>query len=129
MTEFWLTIDTILSHKDKLAFLFLSAGCFFVLSGVIGMFRFPDFLTRLHAAGVIDSCGVLFIILGLVILAPGFLVALKLIALLIFFFITGATACHALAKAALARGPKPAGKVIDNLERLKHGHINQRSDS
>lgn len=123
MAEILSILDLIIAHRDKLGFIFLGIGCFFLLSGVIGMFRFPDFFTRLHAAGVIDSVGVLFIIFGLVIIAPSGLVALKLIALLIFIFITGATACHALAKAALSSGLKPAGKVIDNLERLKNGHI------
>lgn len=124
MNEALLMIDTIIEHRDKLALLFLSTGCFFVLSGVIGMFRFPDFFTRLHAAAVIDSCGILFLVIGFIILAPSLLVALKLVAFSIFSFVTGATACHALAKAALGNGPKPAGKVIDNLERLKNGHIN-----
>ena len=35
----------------------MAAGALFVLSGGVGLLRFPDFYTRIHAVGVTDSAG------------------------------------------------------------------------
>lgn len=75
-------------------------GAFFVLTGALGLVRFPDFFTRLHPAGVIDSLGLPFILLGLALHAGFTLVAGKILLLLIFILLVSPTACHALAKAA-----------------------------
>lgn len=44
---------------------FLLMGSFFVLVGGIGMLRFPDFFTRLHAVGVTDTLGSWLMLAGL----------------------------------------------------------------
>lgn len=83
------------------------AGLFFTVSAGIGMMRMPDFYTRLHPAGVMDSMGAPLILVGLTLHSTEGLVAVKLILLIFFLIITGPTACHALAKAALSSGVKP----------------------
>ena len=50
---------------DVLSGVLLGAGAFFVLSGGVGLLRFPDFYTRIHAAGITDSAGAGLILLGL----------------------------------------------------------------
>lgn len=75
-------------------------GAFFVFSGALGIVRFPDFFTRLHAAGVCDSLGLPLVLLGLACHADSGLVAAKLVLLTIFILFVSPTACHALAKAA-----------------------------
>ena len=47
------------------------AGCFFVLAGALGVLRMPDFFTRMHAAGMTDTLGAEFVLLGLI-LQTGF---------------------------------------------------------
>jgi multicomponent Na+:H+ antiporter subunit G len=79
---------------------FILLGAFFVLSGALGLVRFPDFFTRLHAAGVIDSLGLPFILIGLAIHAGFTLAAGKIVLLLLFVLLVSPTACHALSKAA-----------------------------
>jgi len=92
--------------------LFLAAGIFFMLVGTIGLLRFPDFYTRLHATGKCDTLGGGLIIIGLLIYhlfhyAGTPLVPIKLLFLVMFIFIANPTATHAIMKAAYQTGLKP----------------------
>jgi multicomponent Na+:H+ antiporter subunit G len=88
------------------ALLLLSGGLLGVVGG-IGILRFPDFYTRLHAAGVTDTlCAGLF--LGGLALHFGFTLAtVKLGLIFAFLLFTAPTATHALAKAARNNGLQP----------------------
>lgn len=92
--------------------LFLAGGIFFLLVGSIGLLRFPDFYTRLHATGKSDTLGAGLMILGLMIYhifhysdLP--LVPVRLLFLIFFIFIANPTATHAIMKAAYRTGVKP----------------------
>ncbi len=91
----------------------LLVGCFFSLTGAVGLLRMPDFYTRLHPAGKNDTLGVLFIVTGL--LAEtlkydyGFFVGAKLVLVVLFVFLTAPAATHALTQAAFLEGLKPWG--------------------
>ncbi|SDZ80497.1 monovalent cation/H(+) antiporter subunit G [Microbulbifer marinus] len=78
----------------------LALGCFFMLSGAVGLLRFPDFYTRMHAAGVTDTLATFLILGGLMLLAGWSLALFKLGLILLFLFFTGPVASHALARAA-----------------------------
>lgn len=78
----------------------LIAGVFFGLSGAIGLFKFPDFFTRVHAASVTDSIAAILIIGGLLLQTSFDLNTAKLLFILVFLMITSPTASHALAKSA-----------------------------
>lgn len=91
----------------------LAAGLFFFAVGTIGILRFPDFYTRLHAAG---KCDTLAAILALAALAlfnlqelslANLLVSAKIMAIGAFVFIASPTASHALTEAALIVGVEP----------------------
>ena len=73
-----------------------------MIIGAFGMLRFSDFWARLHAASVIDSGGMIFLLLGMCLQASDWLIFFKLAFIGLFLFITGPTATHALAKAALS---------------------------
>lgn len=92
---------------DGLSWLLLVSGGIFVIISTIGMLRFPDFFTRLHAASIADTLGTMLIFAGLILQVGFDLIAIKL--LLIFFFVlfTTPTAAHALAKAALHGNLQP----------------------
>ncbi|MDP2560361.1 monovalent cation/H(+) antiporter subunit G [Psychrobium sp. 1_MG-2023] len=79
---------------------FLIVGAFFSLTGAVGIFKFPDFFTRVHAASVTDSISTILIIFGLILRTDFDLVAVKLLFILIFMLLTSPTASHALAKSA-----------------------------
>ncbi len=89
---------------EVVAAILLVLGTFFCVVGGIGVVRMPDVFTRMHGASVTDTLGVLFILLGLMVLAGPSLVAVKLAMVLFFLWLTGPTSTHALAKAALAEG-------------------------
>ncbi len=90
-----------------LSWLCLLLGSFFCISGGVGMLRFPDFYTRMHASGVTDTLGAGLILLGLMLQAGWSLVLVKLIFILLFILLTSPTSSHALAKAAVHSKLKP----------------------
>lgn len=93
--------------RDIISTAFLAGGCFFVVIGSLGLVRFPDFYSRMHAAGVTDTLGAWLIIIGLVLQSPTSLVAIKLLIIALFVFFTSPTATHAVANAAFTAGEKP----------------------
>lgn len=89
----------------------LALGCFFALTGALGILRMPDFFSRQHPAGKTDSAGLALIALGLLgetlKYEYGMIVAAKLGLIVLFVLITGPAAVHAIAKSALLAGLKP----------------------
>ena len=92
---------------DIVSAVMLLAGAFFVTVGGVGVFRLPDFYTRLHGAGITDTLGAGLILVGLCLQAGFSLAAVKLLMILVFLFMTSPTSCHALAQAARANGLEP----------------------
>lgn len=83
-----------------LGWVLLILGSFFCLVGSIGLIRLPDFYSRVHAAGIIDSLGAILILLGMMTQTQDPIVIIKLAFILFFMMLTGPTAVHALARAA-----------------------------
>ena len=79
----------------------LIVGVIVALIGTIGCFRFDNFLARTHAVSVVDTFATLLIILGLMFHYGFSLFSLKLLLILVFLYITGSTAIHALTQAFL----------------------------
>ncbi|MDH3378098.1 MAG: monovalent cation/H(+) antiporter subunit G [Gammaproteobacteria bacterium] len=96
---------------DAISWICLLSGGFFVVAGGIGLLRFPDFFTRLHAASVTDTLGTGLILLGLMLQSGFSQASVKLILILVFLFFSSPTAAHALAKAALH------GKLVPFVKR------------
>ena len=69
--------------------------------GAVGILRFPDFLTRMHAAGKCDTLGALLVVTGIAIYNGLTLGSLKILFIAMFIFLTSPTATHAIARAAL----------------------------
>jgi len=95
-----------------------SAICLFLggalcVVGGVGILRFPDFYTRMHAAGVSDTLAAAFILVGLMLQNPDALVVFKLIMILLMMLFINPTASHALAKAAMQSGLMP---LLDKKE-------------
>nr|WP_255771353.1 monovalent cation/H(+) antiporter subunit G [Microbulbifer guangxiensis] len=78
----------------------LGLGGFFMVSGAIGLLRFPDFYSRMHAASMTDTLGSYLVVGGLMLTAGWGLPLFKLALILVFIFFTSPTAGHALAKSA-----------------------------
>jgi len=98
---------------DILSFLLLIAGGIFVIIGSVGVLRFPDFYTRMHAAGITDTLGADFILLGLLFQAPDGITAVKLLLIVFFFLLTSPVATHSVAHAAYAGREAPlTGRLL-----------------
>lgn len=87
--------------------LFLAAGCFLLIVASIGVIRFPDFFSRMHAAGKADTMGQSCILIGLIIYSGFNLVSLKLLIIMGMIYVINPTATHYLAKAAYMKGVRP----------------------
>lgn len=92
---------------DVVSWVLLVVGGFLCLSGSIGVQRFPDFFSRMHAASVTDTLGSGLILIGLIFQSDHWLVISKLLFIMLFIFFTSPTAGHALAKAAIHAGMRP----------------------
>ncbi len=96
-----------MSIYDLISAALFATGCFFAITGGVGILRMPDVYTRLHAAGKVDSLAQTLILSGLIVQAGLTLVSAKLILIIVFLFATTPTATHAVAKAAHLSGLKP----------------------
>ena len=97
-------MDLLINILSSILLLF---GIVLGISGAIGLFRFPDFYTRMHAAGITDTLCTASIIGGLVLQSGFTLISVKLIFILLFTWYTSPAAGHALIKAAYKTGLRP----------------------
>ena len=81
----------------------ISLGVVFLLLGAIGILRFPDTYTRMHAAGKCDTLGALLVVSGLAVHHGVSLESAKILFIAVFIFLTRPTATHAIARAARRR--------------------------
>jgi multicomponent Na+:H+ antiporter subunit G len=82
---------------------FISGGLFFFLVGTVGIIRFPDVLSRIHAAAKCDTLGALLCLTGLIIFNGINIVSVKMLLVLIFIWITNPVASHLIGKAEYTR--------------------------
>lgn len=92
---------------EIISWIFIVTGALLGIAGGIGIHRFPDFYSRLHAVGITDTmCAAAFLI-GLGMQTGISIASLKLLLIFIFLFFSSPTATHALADAALHSGLQP----------------------
>ena len=83
----------------------ISAGTFFFFAGTVGLLRFPDALTRMHALAKADNVGLGLVVIGLMPRAESPLSAFKLIVIWILVLLSGASTAQLIGRA-LRRGSK-----------------------
>ena len=104
---------------DAVCVLFIAAGLFFFLGTAMGVLRFPDFYTRMHAAGMGDTLSTVLILAAFALYHledfswPRLLVAGKILFIAAFIFLTSPTTTHALMQAGYVDGIKPWSKSGD----------------
>lgn len=99
--EFWN------AFRPALGSALVLVGAVLAVIGTVGVLRFPDFYTRLHAASVTDTAAATLAIVGMALLAPSLAIVVKLAVVWLFLFLTGPTSSHALANAAHTAGLQP----------------------
>ena len=109
---------------DILIFVFIGIGVFFNLLAGIGLLRFPDVYTRLHAGTKCTTFGSIFLIGSVVLIGlnmwwesdtNGSVLAIHSAVALIAILLTNPVGAHAIARAAHRSGVQPVGAVIDEL--------------
>ena len=85
----------------------VSAGAFFFLAGTVGLLRFPDMLTRLHALTKADNLGLGLVVLGLLPQAGSLRIAFKLVCIWLLVLLAGATVSQLIARVARQAEPSP----------------------
>ncbi|MQA97444.1 MAG: sodium:proton antiporter [Streptosporangiales bacterium] len=93
-----------MSVIEVLSGVLLAAGALALVSGGVGLLRFPDFYTRTHAASVTDPAGAGLILIGLLLRVDAWDTAVRLLIILLFLTLTSPTATHILAHAARRDG-------------------------
>jgi multicomponent Na+:H+ antiporter subunit G len=93
--------------SEVLAGACLISGALFFLAGTIGLLRFPDVYTRLHALTKADNLGLGFVVAGLAIDAGDLWVALKLGIIWLLVLISSSVSCQLIARSAWAGGVRP----------------------
>lgn len=96
-----------MSLIEGLRLLLIGAGVGFFVVGSIGLLRFPDVYTRIHALTKADNLGLGLIVLGLLLGADSLAAGAKLVLIWLLALIASASAGYLVARAARRRGVKP----------------------
>ncbi len=112
---------------EIIIYVFMGIGVFFNALAGVGLLRFPDVYTRLHAGTKCTTFGSLFVIGSVILIGlknwwfgndlNGSVLAIHSIFALIAILLTNPVGAHAIARAAHRSGVMPAQAVIDELEK------------
>ncbi len=94
-----------------LSWIIIFIGIFFIISGIVGLFRFPDFYTKLHGASVIECCGIPFCLIGLAMLQDSYSSSFKLLAITVILFILNPALTFALGRASVLYKIDKQGRI------------------
>jgi multicomponent Na+:H+ antiporter subunit G len=89
------------SLLDLLTAVLVIVGAAFYLAGTVGLLRFPDLYSRIHALTKADNLGLGFVVLGLLIQAGSVVIALKLLLIWLLALAAAATSGYLIASQAL----------------------------
>jgi multicomponent Na+:H+ antiporter subunit G len=98
---------------DIIIILLSVSGLVFFFATTVGLLRFPDFYSRMHAAGKGDTLSSLIMLLALVFYnfhefnIANLLVAVKILLIGVFIFMASPTATHAIVDAGFESGVQP----------------------
>ena len=85
-------------------------GSFFLVTAVIGNYRFRNAPCRMHAAGLGDTLGILLLFLGLLVLCGFSVFTLKLAVILLLLWITSPVTSHLIMRMQVENGCGPDGQ-------------------
>lgn len=86
------------SMTDFLGWSFMLAGSAFFVTAALGLLRFPDLYSRLHAVTKTDTLGLGLLVLGLALLDPSWRTSLILLLIWLLVMASGAVNCQLLAR-------------------------------
>lgn len=93
--------------QDIVVVVLMLGGLLFLFTGSFGLLRLPDFFTRAHATGKVDTMGIMMFLTGMAVHAGWSMNAAKLLVIIGFVLATSPVATHALLRRALTSGLEP----------------------
>ena len=87
-----------------------AVGLFVLISGVVGVFRFKYALTRIHAAAVFDTAGIMLVLLGVMVATGLNITTLKMLFVVIFLWLSSPVSSHLIGRLEIT--------INDHLERV-----------
>jgi multicomponent Na+:H+ antiporter subunit G len=93
--------------SDFLTVLLIGTGTLFFVAGTIGLLRFPDFYTRVHAVAKADNVGLGLVVGGLALQAGSWTTLGQLLLVWFLVLLSSASGAHLLARDAFRRGMTP----------------------
>lgn len=107
--------------RVAISYVLMWAGVGFCAATAIGLIRFPDVYSRLHASTKALTAGLLLILAGVSVYEWSLPAALKLAVTAGFFFATAPLATHAIARAAYRSGVAPVAGTVDEYRSFVEG--------
>ena len=104
---------------DAIAALLLAAGCFFYIAGTVGLLRFPDVYSRLHALTKADNLGLFLVCLGLAVHSRSGRTAGLLLVIWLLGLLAATVSCHLIARRALYAHPPAPGELPEPPPRAR----------
>lgn len=98
---------------------FLICGLITMIGAMFGMFRFGYVLNRMHATATLDTFGLLLSMIGLIIWKGIGFEALKMVVIIIFFWISGPVSSHLIARMEISTNKK----LEEECEVKKYGEF------
>ncbi len=99
----------------------LILGLIFFAGGAIGIIRFPDFYSRLHPAGKLDTLGIMAMVAGLALYNlhhfsfDALLLSVKMLLIVFFVFMSSPTATHSIVDAGMRAGLRPWSRKTESM--------------
>ena len=91
---------------DLFSYVAIGAGAFFFLAGTVGLLRFPDAYTRLHALTKADNLGLVFVVIGLLPQVGSLLAGLKLLLVWLLVMLSSAAVSQLIARSVRRQDPR-----------------------
>lgn len=92
---------------DALSVVLIACGAVFFIAGILGLLRFPDLYTRLHALTKADNVGLGLIVAGLALQSESLPALLQLLIIWFLVLLSSASGAHLLVRDAFRRGRRP----------------------
>lgn len=106
--------------REVFEIIFMVTGSFFSLTAAIGVYRFPDFYTRMHSAGKVSSFGIGFYLLALIVKYPHLDIIIKSLLCLFFIVLTTPLSAQMIMRAAYhLKVPATQLGHVDDYKKLK----------
>ena len=112
-----------MSLQNIVAITIISFGFIFMVLAAVGVIRFPDFFTRLHASGVGETFGALMMTVGIMIYTGWTLLSVKVFIIFILLLLTNPLGTNLIMLTSIH------AKNYQDYNHKRHVGVNDNSDN